>query len=123
MGADDAYLVVSGHHKTACPVLHGLGSHDCPHTPDDRLHAGLLHSQQQDTSVGARPESTDIREMKILGDEEPPASLCCSPDLGIFTTPEPLLGHGIHIVPLGDEDRSQASRQVLIDLRRRYTIT
>ena len=76
----------------------------------------MRKSNQQNAGMGARSQSTYVRKMKILGDEEPTFASCSLENPLVWVSDQLLALDGMYIVVFINEELRQFGRQVLVQL-------
>lgn len=84
------------------------------HARNQLLPAGVRETDEQKTAMGAGFEAPCIREIEILGDEEPVCCLGCFPDVRIVLAGQALLPNRIGIVARVTELAGKRKRDVLV---------
>ncbi len=76
--------------------------------------AWVAQAQKKQPVMAPGCITTDIGEIEVLGDKEPPRLLRGVPHGLIVQAGQPFLGHGVHIVPEVAEDAGHENGKVFI---------
>jgi hypothetical protein len=107
---------ISGHNKASPPTLYIFVTKQAFNASGESRPAWLTEPNQQDSTMSARSEPADIREIEVLSDEKMVVELGSFPDFRIAGGGQPFVARRMNVVAEQPQAEYKPPRKILIQL-------